>query len=1034
MKIQSGERGFLRLAGEGLWLAAWLAAPAAAQVTQRLSAAAGGIQGNWDSGQEGVSVSSDGRFVAFTSRASNLVAGDTNGFMDVFVRDRESGTTERVSVDSSGTQADGDCSYPSISGDGRYVAFTSVADNLVAGDTNGTGDVFVRDRQSGTTERVSVASSGAQANAGSDHASISADGRCVAFQSYATNFYSGDVFGLLNVFVRDRQTSTTELETFGLGGSGEALGGSGGASISADGRFVAFSSFATNLIGGDTNNFCDVFVRDRQSGTVERVSVDSSGAQGNAVSGYDTANGDFFGVSVSSDGRYVAFTSYAGNLVSGDTNAALDVFVRDRQSATTERASVDSSGGQANDLSYSPALSSDGRYVCFTSLATNLVVGDTNATYDVFLRDRSTGTTSRASVSSDGTEANDRSGYALHGDRGSAAISSDGHSIGFVSDASSLGNGADTNGWSDVYVRDLQYGTTERVSLTTGGEGNADSDRVAMSPDGRYVAFDSAASDLVPGDTNGAPDVFVLDNVAGTLERVSVSSSGAQAAGECEHPAISTDGRFVAFDSYAGNLVAGSTSGRSDIYLRDRQAGTTEVVSISTGGARGDADSFRPSISSDGRFVAFESNSANLVAGDTNGVNDVFVGDRQLGTTERVSVSSAGTQGDQYSYIASISADGRYVAFQSFADNLVTGDTNGQMDVFVRDRQLATTVRASVSSGGVQGNSQSGTPSISANGRYVAFTSSASNLVAGDTNGTFDVFVRDLQGGITSLASADSGGAIGNGQSLLPTISSDGRFVAFYSEATNLVAGDVNGFGDIFLRDRLVGATSLASVSTGGVQGNSNAGNGTADAATSPVSAEGRFIVFVSAASNLVAGDTNGAVDVFLRDRGTAAAFTAFCFGDGTGAACPCANSGAPGHGCENSATTGGAVLSGSGVASLAADTAHLLATGEKPTATSVLLQGNATVSSLHYGDGLRCVGGTLKRLYSHNAVGGAVSMPQGADLAISVRSAAAGDVIQAGSTRSYQIYYRDPSTTFCPSPNGSTFNISNAIAIAWGE
>ncbi len=1034
MKIRSGASGCMKLAGAALWLAASLGAPVAGQATLRVSAAGGGVQGNDDSGQYGVSVSADGRFVAFASRATNLVGGDTNGFMDVFVRDRESGTTERVSVSSAGAESDGDSSLPSISGDGRYVAFTSAADNLVAGDTNATADVFVRDRQSGTTERASVATNGAQANASSDRASISADGRFVAFQSYATNFYSGDLFGLSNVFVRDRQSGTTELETFAQGGSGEASGGSGGPSISADGRFVAFSSAAFNLIAsGDTNNAFDVFVRDRQSGTVERVSVDSNGVQGNASSGFNSGDGDYYSVSVSSDGRYVTFTSFATNLVGGDSNGVSDVFVRDTQLGTTERASVDSNGIQGNDVSFSPSLSGDGRYVSFTSLSTNLVGGDTNARYDVFVRDRSTGTTSRASISSDGTEANDRSGVSGQRDGVSTAISNDGHSVAFVSDASNLGNGADTNLRSDVYLRDLQQGTTERLSLSTGGEGNAGSDLVAMSPDGRYVAFESAATDLVPGDTNGAIDVFLRDGVNGTLERVSLSSGGTQAAGECEHPAVSADGRFVAFDSYAGNLVAGSTSGRSDVYLRDRQAGTTEVVSLSTGGLRGDSDSFRPSISADGRFVAFESNSTNLVGGDSNGVTDVFVRDRQLGTTERVSVSSAGAQGDQFSYIASISADGRYVAFQSSADDLVAGDTNGQMDVFVRDRQLATTVRASLSSGGVQGNSQSFTPSISGDGRYVAFASSASNLVGGDTNGTYDVFVRDLQGGTTALVSADSNGAIGNGQSLLPSISSSGRFVAFYSEATNLVAGDVNGLGDIFLRDRLVGATSLASVSTSGAQGNANAGNGTADAATSPVSTDGSTLAFVSAASNLVPGDTNGAVDVFLRDRGTAAAFASLCFGDGTGAACPCANAGAPGHGCENSSTTGGAMLAGSGVASLSADTAHLLATGEKPTATSVLLQGSATVSSLHYGDGLRCVGGTLKRLFTHNAVGGAVSMPQGADATISARSAAAGDVIQTGSTRYYQIYYRDPSATFCPSPSGSTFNISNAIAIAWG-
>jgi Tol biopolymer transport system component len=634
-------------------------------------------------------------------------------------------------------------------------------------------------------------------------------------------------------------------------------------------------------------------------------------------------------------------------------------------SGTTERVSVDSSGTQGNGYSRFASVSSDGRYVVFHSVATNLVPNDGNGLVDIFVRDRTNAVTTRASAAT--------------------------------------------------------------------GSANMASTLCSLSPDGRFVAFASAATNLVASDTNGAPDVFVLDRPTGTIDRASVTSGGIQGIGESLHPAITPDGRYVVFDSYASNLAPGGTSGRSDIYLRDRQAGTTEVVSLSSGGAHGNSDSFRPQVSADGRFVAFESNATNLVTGDTNGVNDVFVRDRQLGTTERVSVASGGGQGDQYSYVASISSDGRYVAFQSFADNLVAGDTNGQMDVFVRDRQAGTTVRASVSSGGVQGNSGSYTPSISANGRYVAFASDSSNLVAGDTNGVGDVFVRDLQGNTTMLASASSSGAIGNGQSLLPSLSSDGRFVTFYSDATNLVGGDGNGFRDVFLRDLRTGTIALVSVDSEGVQGNGNSGNQTADETTSPVSADGRYVAFVSLASNLVLVDTNGAADVFLRDRGDGSAFASFCLGDGTGAACPCSNSGMAGHGCENSSTTGGAILTGTGVASLSADTVHLTSSGEKPTATSVLLSGSATVNSLHYGDGLRCVGGTLKRLYTHNAVGGVVTMPQGTDPSISARSAASGDVLQFGSTRNYQIYYRDPSTTFCPSPNGSTFNISNAIAIAWG-
>jgi hypothetical protein len=220
-----------------------------------------------------------------------------------------------------------------------------------------------------------------------------------------------------------------------------------------------------------------------------------------------------------------------------------------------------------------------------------------------------------------------------------------------------------------------------------------------------------------------------------------------------------------------------------------------------------------------------------------------------------------------------------------------------------------------------------------------------------------------------------------------------------------------------------------ASVAADGTQGNFNSG----DSSPCSISADGRFVAFDSEAWNLVGDDTNGWRDIFVRDRGAASSFTSFCFGDGSGASCPCSNSGAAGHGCENSSSTGGAILTASGVASLSADSVHLTSSGEKPTATSVLLSGSVSVNSLHYGDGLRCVGGTLKRLYTYNAVGGVVTMPQGSDPSISARSAANGDVISLGSTRVYQIYYRDPSTTFCPTPNGGAFNISSAILVAWG-
>ena len=386
--------------------------------------------------------------------------------------------------------------------------------------------------------------------------------------------------------------------------------------ISADGRFVAFEIRPPPTWSAATATAdYDVFVHDRQTGATERVSV--------ATGGTEATGGDSYVPVISADGRFVAFYSTATNLVSGDTNGVADVFVHDRQTGTTERVSVATGGAQGNDQSYLPAISADGRFVAFESHANVLVGGDTNGAYDIFVRDRQTGTTERVSVATGGTEA-------------------------------------------------------------TGGNSVAP----AISADGRFVAFESAATDLVGGDTNGKTDVFVHDRQTGTTERVSVATGGGQATGgNSAAAAVSADGRFVAFDSAATNLVGGDTNGTSDIFVHDRQTGTTERVSVATGGGQATGGNFNAAISADGRFVAFNSNASDLVGGDTNAASDVFVRDRQTGTTERMSVATDGSQatgGD--STAPAISADGRFVAFDSAATNLVAGDTNAVDDVFVRDR------------------------------------------------------------------------------------------------------------------------------------------------------------------------------------------------------------------------------------------------------------------------------------------------------------------------------------------------------------
>ncbi|MBA3718676.1 MAG: hypothetical protein H0W95_00040 [Nocardioidaceae bacterium] len=361
----------------------------------------------------------------------------------------------------------------------------------------------------------------------------------------------------------------------------------------------------------------------------------------------------------------------------------------------------------------------------------------------------------------------------------------------------------DTNQATDVFVRDRLTGVTERVSVGPGGrQANSDSIGAAISPGGRYVAFTSYASNLVPGDTNYVGDVFVRDRVDRVTRRVSIGPGGRQANSGSSDSAISADGRYVVFTSLASNLVPGDTNQANHVFVRDRVDRVTRRVSVGPGGRQANSDSFEPAISPGGRYVAFRSYASNLVPGDTNNEPDVFVRNRVDRVTRRVSIGPGGRQANSDSIKPAISPGGRYVAFESYASNLVPGDTNRQSDVFVRDRVDRVTRRVSVGPGGRQANRHSIEPAISRGGRYVAFYSFASNLVPGDAKHAPDVFVRDRVDRVTRLVSVGPGGQQANGGSFSPAISADGRHVAFHSGASNLVPGDTNGWGDVFVWDR----------------------------------------------------------------------------------------------------------------------------------------------------------------------------------------------------------------------------------------
>lgn len=465
-----------------------------------------------------------------------------------------------------------------------------------------------------------------------------------------------------------------------------------------------------------------------------------------------------------------------GTFTQADVNAGLVTYQHNGDSATNDTfrfdmaglalVSVNNSGTRGNGATnLTPSISGDGRKVAFYSDSTNLVAGDTNAQADIFVRDVLSGTTALVSVSITGTVAND---------------------------------------FSFVFP--------------------------ALSDNGRYVAFASAASNLVNGDTNTCashpisghcPDIFVRDLQTNTTVRVSVSSANGQADGESANPAISADGRYVVFESAATNLVTGDTNDFKDIFLRDRDtdndgifdengAVSTTRVSVATGGAQAvGGESFTPAISANGQIVAFGSLATNLVGSDNNAVTDVFVRDLGAGTTTRVSISSAGVQGNSFSSQPKLSADGRYVAFSSVANNLVSDDTNANCggsfdqecgDVFVRDRQNNTTRRVSLSFSGKQIDfGYIDGVAISADGTRVWFTSRSGNVVFPDNNSTYDVFVHDWGAETTVRASTTVTEAEGNNQSYYADLSDDGQSVAFDSFA-QLSPGDPASTQDVYVR------------------------------------------------------------------------------------------------------------------------------------------------------------------------------------------------------------------------------------------
>ncbi|OKI09575.1 hypothetical protein A6A06_02570 [Streptomyces sp. CB02923] len=410
----------------------------------------------------------------------------------------------------------------------------------------------------------------------------------------------------------------------------------------------------------------------------------------------------------------------------------------------TERVSVAAHGAQANDGSSGSAISADGRFVTFVSAATDLVPGDTNGQSDIFVKDLKTGAVQRVNVASDGTQADS---YSF-----SPSLSADGRYVAFGSGAANLVPG-DTNADTDIFVHDRRTGRTESVTLDgRPPQGKQGAQMPVISANGRYVAFASSREDLVPGDTNGAQDIFVRDRRTGTVTRVSVSvTGGEQAAGPSANPVISYDGRRVGFTSKARNLPPQSAPALRDeadprrphsypFFLHDLDTGRTSVASLSSTGET--VGAWNASLSPDGRYAVFSSQYGDVVPGHPTGRADLFVRDLVKGTTEKVTYTYDGKQTQEgRSNHGVLSADNRRLFFESSVPDLVRGDTNGTEDIFVRDMRTGVIEQVSRAADGTLALGYSSSASTDATGRLVAFDSDAPNLVVGDTNGAPDVFV-----------------------------------------------------------------------------------------------------------------------------------------------------------------------------------------------------------------------------------------------------------------------------------------------------
>jgi Tol biopolymer transport system component len=392
---------------------------------------------------------------------------------------------------------------------------------------------------------------------------------------------------------------------------------------------------------------------------------------------------------------------------------------------------------------------------------------------------------------------------------------------------------------------------------SAGTLGNSVSDAPMMSSDGRYLVFSSLADNLATGDTNGKRDIYRKDLSTGEATRCSTSTSGGEPNQDCNNPSISADGRYIAFESVAWNLVSDDTNNTYDVFCKDLVTGNLIRCSTDSSGTQGDQESTNPCMSSDGKFIAFESAATNLVAGDTNNCRDIFRKNLATGETLRCSADASGIQDNNTCYRPRLSQDGRYVVFESAASNLVSTDTNGEWDIFRKDMVSGEIVICSTDSSGTQADGSSKYAAMSTDGKYVSFRSDAANLVAGDYNANFDIFLKDLSNGQTVCCSTNPAGSFVNGIGERSAVSDDGRFVVFEARSYFLVGSSGPGSTSIYLKDLSTGRVLHCANSSiiGGQYGGLNPS----------ISSDGRYVAFESR-TPLVAGDNNDLTDIFRKE------------------------------------------------------------------------------------------------------------------------------------------------------------------------